>query len=92
MQQCMGRFFFSLKYRINAGSEAYYGFISHEFRLQKKKDPQVPTFRILRIFFVHVLFFFYFKSIPCTVFVDIISIWCPDLSVHGAKRHSSGCL
>ena len=51
MQQCMGRFFFSLKYRINAGSEAYYGFISHEFRLQKKKDPQVPIFRILRIFF-----------------------------------------
>ena len=43
--------FFSLKYRINAGSEAYYGFISHEFRLQKKKDPQVPIFRILRIFF-----------------------------------------
>ncbi len=28
--------FFSLKYRINAGSEAYYGFISHGFRLQKK--------------------------------------------------------
>ena len=46
-----GEIFFSLKYRINAGSEAYYGFISHESRLQKKKDPQVPIFRILRIFF-----------------------------------------
>ena len=27
--------FFSLKYRINAGSEAYYGFISHGFRSVK---------------------------------------------------------
>ena len=28
----------------------------------KHEDPQVPIFRILRIFFVHVLFFFCFKD------------------------------